>query len=392
MRCKSAKRGPGDGTTRTLVVILGQTRAWELTVDSFISNVLDELGADLALCGGDRDERGNPFYERAKFVWQTPEPDDWAEVYDRTVGDSSWRVLLSGTPSENLFGGIKDTEKPQVGMGALQMYIRRFLRESLERAGITEAYDWLVVTRSDFLWPLPHPDLRYLSKRRIYVLDGEHYGGVSDRHVIVPRRHVKRFLRVPDPVFTDPERLRRQLDRRSAAQDWPFLNPERFLAARLKDLGLWRRVRFLPYVPFLVRPPGGPTAWSVGEFDEERGYYVKYPTELERSELSNRFIRDQESWERYLAPIRGARRRRQLKRIYRERGLYERPYPLREIHIRALRGVLWAAPRLRSRMREEANRVRAKVVPQIGTQLRKIPGLSKVLDARLRWIRRRARP
>jgi hypothetical protein len=378
---KPGRRG-GAADDRILVVVLGQTRAWELTFESFTANLLDQLGADLALCGGDRDERENPFYERAKYVWRTPEPDDWAEVYDRTVGDSSWRVLLSARPAENLFGGIKDTEKPQEGSGALLMYSRRFLGESLERAGITEAYDWLIVTRSDFLWPLPHPDPRLLSDRRIYVFDGEQWGGVSDRHFVVPRRHVKRFLRVPDPVFTDPERLRRQLDRRKAAQDWGFLNIERFWAARLKDLGLWRTVRFLPYVPFLVRAPGGSATWSKGVFDEELGYYVKYPAERELSQITQALVRDQESWRAYLAPVRGALKRHRLRTAYRERGLYERPFPLRELPIRAFRIARWST--------RPHQRALQRAVVRIGKGLRRVPWMRTLLDSRVRHIERRA--
>jgi hypothetical protein len=390
-RALSADTSPRDGANRVLVVVLGQTRAWELTFESIAANVLDELGADLALCGSDRDQRPNPFYERAKFIWRTPEPDDWAEVYDRTVGDSSWRVLLR--PGENTFGGIRDVENPQVGVGGLLIYVWRFLGESLERDGLIDAYSWLIITRSDFLWPVPHPDVRYLSNRRIYVLDGEQWGGVSDRHYVVPRRLVRRFLRVPDPVFTDPRRLRRRLDRRSAAQGWTALNPERFFAARLKELGLWRRVRFLPYIPYLVRAEGGSTAWSRGVFDEELGCYVKYPAERESSQISQSFVRDQGSWRRYLAPIRGALARRRLRKIYRERGLSERPFPLREKCIRAYRMARWTVLRHRDAAQRAVlrlgSRLRQRVVLRLGSHLRKVPRIRTLLDARVRRMQRR---
>jgi hypothetical protein len=369
---------PGASGGRVLVVLLGQTRAWELTAESLMSNVLDELGADLALCGGDRDDAPNPFYDRAKFNWRMAEPDDWGKLFDHDAGGPCWRVLMQ--PGGHLFGGIEDPEKPQQTTAALPLYFRKFLRESMERAGVTEAYDWLIVTRSDYLWPVPHPDPRYLSEGRIYALDGEEYGGVTDRHMLIPRRFVKRFLSVPDPIFSDPKGLKRRLDRRSAMQQWPFLNLERFLAARLIDLGLWRRVRFLPYVPVLVRPKEGFTGWSEGEFDEQLGLYVKYPTERERSQISQGFITDQDSWGRYLAPIRGAAARRRLKRAYRERGLYERPFARREMPVRAYRWIRWTL----------SDRLPEGPAPPIGRLLRKLPWMSALLDARLRRIRRRS--
>ena len=368
---------------RVLVAVVAETRAWEVTAESFFSNVLDVLDADLALCVGDH-ESPNPFYDRAKFVWRTREPDDWAEFYDRKAGGPDWRVLL--TPGAQLLGGIDDPEIEEFGSGAIVQYYRQFLNESIEREGIADDYDWLVVTRSDLLWPIPHPGTRSLSAHRIYALDGEGYGGVEDRHMIVPRRYVRRFLAVPGPIFTDPVGLRQRLDLISVAQDWHVLNPERFLAARLKQLGLSRRLRYLPYVPYLVRAPGDSTRWTRGVLDEEHGAFIKYPTELERSRIAQRFVSDRESWKRYLSPVRGFVLRRQLRTAYRRRDLYERPFPLREIHVRTRRRLRFHGPRARARARARF----AQMLVRIGSPLRRVPGMAALLDARVRWMRRRA--
>ena len=364
---------------KVLVAVAGTTRAWELCWDGFASNVLDELGADLALCTGDRDPRPNPFYERAKYAWSFEQPDDWADVYDRVVGDPSWRALLR--PGDHLLGGVRSTEHPQPAVGALVIYMRWLLKQYLVRSGLIAKYDWLILTRSDFLWELPHPRLRHLSERRVYTFDGEHYGGISLRHLVAPRRHAERLLSLYDPVFTEPEQLRRRLDRRCTVEGWPFLNLEQFHAARLKELGFWRRLRFLPYIPYTVRAPGGLTGWSVGEFDDRLGFYVKYPAERERSEITRGLVSDRDSWGSYLAPVRGAPARRRLRRSYRERGLYERPFPLRQAPRRAYRMARWRISQLPELRR------RAEI--PVGRQLRRLPGASPLLDARLRRIRRR---
>lgn len=356
---------------------MAETRAWELTADSFFTNVLGPLGADLALCVGDH-ESPNPLYERAKYVWRAKEPEKWGELYDREAGGTSWRVLL--VPGAHLFGGIEDAD--QVGSGAIVLYFRRFLAESIEREGIADEYDWLVLTRSDLLWPIPHPAPRHLSSRHIYALDGEGYGGVEDRHLIVPRRFARRFLEVPAPVFSDPEGLKAELDRTSELAQWPVLNHERFLAARLRELGLWRHVKFLPYVPYAVRAPGGATRWAGGVLDEKRGFYVKYPSELESSTITQRFISDQESWGAYLAPFRGAPARWRLRAAYREHDLYERPFTLRLLRDQVTRELEDLPLKL--------EKFRHRLMVRAGSWLRRIPGLSPLLDARLRWIRRRA--
>jgi FkbM family methyltransferase len=374
----SVKKDP-----KILVALIGETRAWELTAERFCSNVLDPLGADLALCGR-AGEAPNPFYDRAKYIWNYAESGDWAVDYDLAVGSSDWRTLLE-IQGGHFLGGLGDEQYPQIASGGILYFYRSLLGRSMEDAGVTDHYDWVVVSRSDLLWPREHPHPRYLSPRRIYTLDGEQYGGMTDRHTIVPRRYVKQFLGLTDPVFDDPKGLKQRMEQAMEEERWSLFNAERFLAWRLKELGLWRRVSYVPYVPFAVRTPDGPTSWSTGIFDEGEGYFIKYPTEKKRSDIAAEFVNDEESWRAYLAPLRGAGKRRRLKRAYREQNLYERAFPRRAPLVRA-----YETSRARiARAVHGARSVISVVASQVGRPVRKIPGMSAVLDARVRRIRRR---
>jgi hypothetical protein len=186
------------------------------------------------------------------------------------------------------------------------LFFRRFLRECLEDHQLVDRYDWVVITRSDFLWPCPHPQVSLLDPSHLYALDGEQYLGISDRHMVLPRRFVMPYLRVVDPVFSDPVGLRDRLTNRQRALAWDYLNPERFLASGMMDSGLWDALRYLPYVPYAVRLPGAHTRWKEGDFDHARGFFVKYPSEERRSQLACRSLTDQRAWERYLHPLWGA--------------------------------------------------------------------------------------
>ena len=55
--------------SNTLVIILSETRAHELTFTNFKKNVIDELNADLCLCIGFNSNYNydNPFYKLAKY-------------------------------------------------------------------------------------------------------------------------------------------------------------------------------------------------------------------------------------------------------------------------------------------------------------------------------------
>jgi len=70
--------------TKTLVIVLSETRAHELTFDSFKKNVIDELNADLCLCIGVKPDYdySNPFYQLAKYKFLYNEPLDYGEAFD----------------------------------------------------------------------------------------------------------------------------------------------------------------------------------------------------------------------------------------------------------------------------------------------------------------------
>ena len=65
-------------SSKTLVVILAQTRAHELTFDSFKKNVIDELKADLCVCIGVKNDYDydNPYYKLAKYRFLYNEEND----------------------------------------------------------------------------------------------------------------------------------------------------------------------------------------------------------------------------------------------------------------------------------------------------------------------------
>jgi hypothetical protein len=318
VRAKRAREGEG----RTLVVILCQTRAWELTYESFQKNVIHRLNADLALCVG-AGEAENPLYRDAKYVWAVEEPGDWAKAFDRAAGTEDWKALLE--LDEMLLGGIESDEFPQVGSGAIILWFRHVLAECLADQDVMSNYEWLIVTRSDFLWECPHPPTSLLDSGRIYVLDGEQYGGVSDRHHVVPRGLVAGYLSIVEGMFESPAVVADQLGRMRFVTGSGRINPEFFLAARLRALGLWDKIRYLPYIAYAVRLPGGSTSWSVGEFDESLGFYVKYPDERRRSEVALGYISEGEDWTKFLSPLRGLPQRLGHRAELKRSGLLQRP-------------------------------------------------------------------
>ena len=307
----AAHGNPGSRAARALVVFLCETRAWELTATSFREHVLEPLDADLALCVANNSrEVPNPYYEWARFTWQIDEPADWADLLTaESGGRDDWR-RLEGL-DESFLGGTGTGAERTPGSGAIIMFFRRLLRQELAGRGLADEYDWFIITRSDFLWLVPHVPLDLLDQSSIYIFDGEHYGGVTDRYAAIPADLIHDFLTIPDPIFDSPDDLCMRL-RAVMAASGGLMNPEIFIATRLREIGLWDRVRWLPYCAFSVRTAQGHTSWSGGTFDQAHGFFVKYPEELARSRALARAVRTEDDWRVLFAPVRGLAKRQVL--------------------------------------------------------------------------------
>jgi hypothetical protein len=275
----------------TLVIVLAETRAHEITFGSFKQHVLDALDADLALCVSEnaREDTTNPFYEHARYVWRMSEPDDWGDAFDdfqrQTGADGNWRRLLE--IKHQWLGGVRG-DKAQPGSAGIMLAFRWFLKATLSEGGVLDRYDRFIVTRSDFVHVTPHVPLRLLDPHFIWIPDGEDYGGFTDRHVVASRSDILDVLAVADDVVGDPDAVYERMRHRS---DW---NLERLIRADFDRRGLSKRVRRFPYTMYAVRPPGGHTSWSAGTYDADLGYSVKYASELRAGRIAGRIMADRQ--------------------------------------------------------------------------------------------------
>lgn len=282
-------------TNRVLVVALAETRAHELTFDAFKRNLLDRLGADLALCVGDGPrEVPNPFYEHAKYVWKFAESrlagaEDWSAALDELAGGRDWRCLLE--VPDTWMSGVKDPIHEWPGNGHILIVFREFLRRQMEAAGVLDRYDWFVITRSDMMFPLPHPDLALFSPDKVWIPDGERWLGFTDRHILVSRKHIRQVLDVTRDIFERPQELLTRMKARE--RTW---NTEHFIKFRFGELGILKQVSFLPYFMYLVRAPDGPTRWSEGEYSAQHHFFIKYRKEYTASLAVQALVIEPDDW------------------------------------------------------------------------------------------------
>jgi hypothetical protein len=288
---------------RTLVVTLGQLRAHQLTWTNFKTNVLDQLDADLAVCVPDDAafDASNPFHAGAQHRWLVPDAADYADIFDaiqRALGSrEDWRVLCD-VPG-HWMGRV--LQSGQRAAGAVELALRWFMLENIRSGRLDERYERFVVTRSDYYWLCPHPPLACLDPAHVWIPDGEDFGGLCTRHMVVSRDKLVQATNLIADLLLEPRQMRDRMLARPG--EW---NMERVVAFHLLRNGLLSAVRRFPYVMCLVRTPNDPSTTTLGEYVAELDMLVKYRTELLEAQRYRHMIASNADWHLYFASRRQA--------------------------------------------------------------------------------------
>lgn len=395
---------------KTLVIILGETRAWEKTYDNINQNVIVPLKADLCLCIGAKPEYNydNPFYYNSKYRFLYDEPEDWGDAfnfaeyvvsndksdtstntyeefenknaafakvqnyYDNTdnihflgrftsleslmknkkvlsnnyeeivyhqpifiedkwrycaygiiksdyevcpeyqdqygvttmrrrkqhisAGEGKWRKFLK--IKSQFLGGIRaaaDSEEQHPGSAGILIFLRWFLWKNLEDTGIINEYDRFIITRSDFIWRLEHPQLELLSPDKIWVPNSEGYGGITDRHAVIPRKYMKQYCNILESMINETTGELYYKEMQKLNSTGFYFNLERVIPFHLYHSGLDdEHLGFFPYVMFSIRPANVTSRWSMGTiYREDLDSYIKYVSEYN---LSQDYVNDLLEW------------------------------------------------------------------------------------------------
>ena len=284
--------------TRCLVCILAETRAHRVTWKHFKNRVIDPLHADLAVCVSVPEDYDfdNPFWQYAKYKWPIPEYSDWGEAYDGAQGEylagsgqprGNWRRLLE--IKDQWLGGIRGPGQ-HPGSAGILLYFRWFLLQQIKLEGLADRYDRFIITRSDFIWEVPHPSLDLLDDGSIWVPDGEGYMGITDRHAVLSRNNYEAYLDILRNVLLTPDQTYEAMRHKS---NW---NLEQFIVFSLQDYFHQGRIKYFPYGMYTVREWNGPTSWRRGTWSDELGYYIKYDSEYLSAQQLKKIVQRSVDW------------------------------------------------------------------------------------------------
>lgn len=264
--------------SKTLVCIIGETRAQDLTWNKFKKNVLNSLNADLALCVAEKKQKNSPMYDHAKYIWSYKDSKDYTSHYNKAQISILRKKKLSLRPNWKKMIKIKDfwlarikgASKISSGTGGLLIYCRWFLLQRIEQLKLNLKYDRFIITRSDFIWNINHPKMSNLDSNFIWIPYGESYGGYTDRHAVLSKNNYYDYLNLIEPILLEPEKLYLKMKNKN---NW---NLERYIKFYLEMKGYRKKVKQFPYLMYSVRNKKIKTRFRPGKYSQKHKYYVKY--------------------------------------------------------------------------------------------------------------------
>ena len=116
-------------------------------------------------------------------------------MLDEAAGTSDWKLLCDMVRLMGIYTGC-ESGKGFVGYGAVVLGYQHLIQRQLLRLQLVDSYDWFIVVRADYLHLCSFDSIESLDKRKVYVPEGERFGGYSDRFMLIPAQHVIQVLNV----------------------------------------------------------------------------------------------------------------------------------------------------------------------------------------------------
>lgn len=244
------------------------------TIDSNFLNTCKESQKDTLVyhTGKFRD----PYWQNSLYSMKAEECNQYMKTANVNTYKKPlyWREFLK--IKHQYLGGIKDKEHEHTGSAGILIFFRWFLLQKLQENNLLEQYDRFIITRSDYLYRLPHPKLNLLDPNNMWFPDNEHYEGFTDRHVVLSRNHVIPYLNILDNMVLKSNSYFMQM---MGKDDW---NLEQVIKFNLTQENVVDKVREFPYVMFTVRTFDGKSRGNAG-VQVENNYIIKYCSEYYRS-------------------------------------------------------------------------------------------------------------
>jgi hypothetical protein len=254
-----------EKTEKTLIVLLGNARGGEDTWETMYKNLKELYNADIALCFGYTENKNSSLYQIAKYIWEINEYEKWFDYFNNNF-TGNWIKVFDENKHTGLMGGINNN----IGSGAIIFAFRDFLLKKYRDILLT--YDRIILTRSDYYYIDTHP---IIDNNNFYIVEGEDYGGITDRHHIFNSKDIDNVLGICD-FMCDENNHELILQNKD-------LNPEKILKIFFDFNGISTKLKRFKRVQFTVSEPNDSTRWMRGssQLSGHHNLKLKYVSEYD---------------------------------------------------------------------------------------------------------------
>ena len=238
-----------------LIILAGSPRGGEKTYSSLYKYVKNHLNADLALCTTeDMYDESISLFQNPDYLWLLKDYDNFFDYFNENF-DGSWKEYFELGKGTGLYES-----------GSIHFIFKDFILKNY--LNILENYDFIIYSRFDQYYLDFHING---DKNKILIPEGEDYYGICDRHAIIPKEYISKFLKICEYI-----NLEKSLEVNSE-----YLNCETSFLNHLKHEGLLSFVERYPRTQFTSALSKDKTNWRIPIY---KIYFfnklmIKYPDE-----------------------------------------------------------------------------------------------------------------
>ena len=238
-----------------LIILAGSPRGGEKTYSSLYKYVKNHLNADLAVCSTkDMFDERISLFQSPDYLWLLKDYDNFFDYFNENF-DGSWKEYFELGKGTGLYES-----------GSIHFIFKDFIFKNY--LNILENYDFIIYSRFDQYYLDFHI---YGDENRILIPEGEDYYGICDRHAIIPKKYISKFLKICEYI-----NLKESLE-----VNTEYLNCETSFLNHLKHEGLLPFVERYPRTQFTSALSKDKTNWRIPIY---KIYFfnklmIKYPDE-----------------------------------------------------------------------------------------------------------------
>jgi len=193
-----------------------------------------------------------------------------------------WREFLK--VKDQILGRIKDDDNQHQGSGGISIFFRWFLLKNLIDNDLINMYDRFIITRSEFIYQIPHPKVELMNEKYIWIPDCEHCGGYTDKHVVLSKNNIESYLNILNNFVV------RSNDYFIKMKKYDYWNLEKLIKFHLQQNNVIHLVKEFPYVMFgVLRQCDNSNELDYHikiKYENEYDISIYYKSEFEKSGLT----------------------------------------------------------------------------------------------------------